>query len=159
MKPLSIATVHAVKALAHLAAQEEPRPLSARTMARVLNTPETFTGAVLHRLVVAKVLRSEQSCRGGFRLARPASKITLLEAIEAVEGPIRGLAPLTKEGRSRAFDAQLQAVCEDIADLVRRRLASVRLSDLAAPRTRTGRPVHSVATAAAARSSARSTAS
>jgi hypothetical protein len=71
--------------------------------------------------------------RGGYRLARPAKGITLLEVVEAVEGPLRGEAPplgITPEGRR--LDSRLQAMCDQAAKTVRGRLRRVSLADLAA---------------------------
>jgi len=44
---------------------------------------------VLQQLVRANVLRSKRGPRGGFTLARPLSEISMLDVIEAVEGPMR----------------------------------------------------------------------
>jgi hypothetical protein len=49
--------------------------------------------------------------------------------VEAVDGPVRGHAPLAGEGRG-GLDSRLRAVCERAADLVRRQLEKVRVSDL-----------------------------
>jgi hypothetical protein len=69
---------------------------------------------------------------GGFRLARPAKGITLLEVVEAVEGPVRGAAlPASDTAQGRRMDARLQAVCDLAAETVRGRLRRVSLADLA----------------------------
>src|SRR5262249_9460455 len=54
---------------------------------------ETFLRKALTALAKARVLLVNRGRHGGFRLARPARSITLLEVLEAVEGPVRGEAP------------------------------------------------------------------
>jgi Rrf2 family protein len=50
--------------------------------------PESFMAKILKRLVNSGLLLSSRGIRGGFALARTPSEITLMEIIEAVEGPI-----------------------------------------------------------------------
>jgi Rrf2 family protein len=91
--------------------------------------PPDFLPKALQPLVRAGLLRSLQGPNGGFWLARPLSQITLLEVVEAVDGPIRGEAP-PAQARWAGFDPRLAAVCQGVADRVRRQLGKVRVSDL-----------------------------
>jgi DNA-binding IscR family transcriptional regulator len=68
---------------------------------------------------------------GSHRLVRPARSITLLEVVEAVDRPVRGEAPVVGGRRHARLDARLQAVCEGVAELVRRQLRRVTVADLA----------------------------
>jgi hypothetical protein len=63
--------------------------------------------------------------------SEPYGKVaTLLEVVEAVGGPLRGVArPVGKEGA--ALGRRLQAVCQAVAAVVRERLAAVTLAELA----------------------------
>ena len=65
----------------------------------------TFDGAAggTPELVAAGLLRSAPGPGGGYRLGRPVARITL---VEAVDGPIRGEAPLAREGR-HGLDSRL----------------------------------------------------
>jgi Rrf2 family protein len=49
--------------------------------------PRRLLARILAKLSHAGLVESEQGRGGGSRLARPANKITLREAVEAVEGP------------------------------------------------------------------------
>jgi DNA-binding IscR family transcriptional regulator len=53
---------------------------------------------VLEPMVDAGTLRSVSGPRGGYRLARAPKDITLLDVIEAVDGPIRGDVPDEGQG-------------------------------------------------------------
>jgi Rrf2 family protein len=103
-------------------------PAAAHRIAEARGVSAGFLAKALQPLVRAGLLLSLKGPNGGFRLARPASRVTLLEVVEAVDGPVRAQVPLAREG---GLDARLGAVCERAADLARSRLGAVRLSDLA----------------------------
>jgi Rrf2 family protein len=129
----SNASTYAVHALAHLGAAGADRRVPSHDIARARGIPERFLLKVLRPLVSAQLVRSLKGPGGGFRLAKPAARISLLEVVEAVEGPIRGEASVAGKNRD-PLDARLQEVCEEVAGLVRRRLSRVRLADLAGER-------------------------
>jgi Rrf2 family protein len=130
---LSNASTYAVHALAHLAAAGEKRLVLSYDIARAWGISERYLPKVLRRLVSAQLLRSLKGPHGGYRLARPAAKVTVLEVVEAVDGPLRGEAPLAGGSRD-PLDARLGEICAEVTGLVRRRLGKVRLSDLAGKR-------------------------
>jgi hypothetical protein len=53
----------------------------------------------------------------------------MLEILEAVDGPIRGQAPLTDEGNG-TLNAKLDKICTDSAKQVKEHLGKVRISEL-----------------------------
>jgi Rrf2 family protein len=120
----------ALHALEYLAARAEGTPVASHHIAQARGVPEPFLRKVLSSLTSAGLLRSLKGPNGGYALARPAARITLLEVVEVVDGPIRAEAPLA-QARWAVLDSRLGAVCQEVADLVRRRLGAVRLSDLA----------------------------
>jgi Rrf2 family protein len=129
---LTSATAYALRALVYLARHGDGRMLASAAIAEAEGLPDRFLVKVLAPLVRADVLHSAGGPGGGYRLARPAKRITLLEVVEAVEGPVRGEAPpvgVTAEGKR--VDRQLQAACEKAAETVRGRLRRVSLADLA----------------------------
>ena len=127
---LTRACVHALHALTDMAAAPPGTLVKVNVTAEGADYPGGFRRRALERLAAAGVVHSVRGPRGGYRLARPAERITLLEVVEAVDGPIRRLAePVGAEGDG--LDVQ-HAVCEQAAALVRRELGKVRLFDLAA---------------------------
>ena len=127
---LTRACGYALLALEYLAARGAGPPVASHHIAAARGVPERFLLKVLKPLVTAGLLRSLKGPNGGFRLARPASRISLLEVVEAVDGPVRGDVPLVGDDQG-GLGPRLAAVCERVADLVRRRLGAVRLADLA----------------------------
>ena len=76
---------YALRALLYLAWIGE-RVTAQRISAEAL-APRRQLARILAKLSHARLVESEQGRSGGSRLARPATQITLREAVEAVEGP------------------------------------------------------------------------
>jgi DNA-binding IscR family transcriptional regulator len=74
---------------------------------------------VLGRLVSAGVLQAGAGYGGGYRLARPAMDITLLEVVGAVDGPVRGEVPADFAVAKDGLDRRLARVCSGAAEVVR----------------------------------------
>jgi Rrf2 family protein len=130
---LTRASSYALLAVEYMVAEGKDQPVPSHLIARARGVPERFLLKVLKPLVSAQVLRSVKGPNGGYRLAKPAGKITLLEVIEAVDGPIRGVAP-TAEGSKNGLDMRLEAICNQAADQTRRYLGKIRLADLGGKR-------------------------
>jgi Rrf2 family protein len=76
---------YALRALIYLAWVGER--VTADRISTEAHIPRRLLARVLAKLSHAGLVQSEQGRGGGSRLARPAGKITLREAVEAVEGP------------------------------------------------------------------------
>jgi Rrf2 family protein len=124
---LTAECVHALRAVAFLAGREGNRPVASRDIARAAGITQGYGLKVLGPLADAGLLRSRKGPGGGYRLARPAADITLLEVVEAMDGPLRGEAP----GVTGAVNDKLKAVCQRTAERARELLAGVSVADLA----------------------------
>jgi Rrf2 family protein len=127
---LTRASSYALHALTAMAAQKQARLTPSHIIARGQGIPERFLLKVLKPLVSARVLVSVKGPNGGYRLARSASDINLLEVIEAIDGPVQAHAPLSQDDAHSPLNQKLEAVCKQAADQIRRYLERVRLSDL-----------------------------
>jgi Rrf2 family protein len=79
---------YAIRAMIHLACAPEGATVMRGAIARTQGIPTSFMAKILRSLVHARILASSRGINGGFSLARPPSEITLLEIVEAVEGPL-----------------------------------------------------------------------
>lgn len=129
---LTRASSYALQAVVYMASQRSTEhPIASHTIAQSRKIPERFLLKVLKPLVQARVLSSVKGPNGGYRLAKPANEITMLEILEAVDGDIRGQVPIDKKDeQSSALKLQLDTVCKQAAQIVREHLENVKLSDL-----------------------------
>jgi Rrf2 family protein len=79
---------YAVRAAVELAAATDERPVKAEKIATAQDIPLNFLENILGELRHAGIVRSHRGADGGFRLAKPASRITIADIIRAVEGPL-----------------------------------------------------------------------
>lgn len=61
---------------------------SAKEIAENLSVSEAHLAKVLQRLARSGILRSVRGPKGGFRLDRPSERISLLNVLEVVDGPL-----------------------------------------------------------------------
>jgi Rrf2 family protein len=71
-----------------LVPREDGPAVSRRTLAGYFDLPEAYLAKHLKSLVQAGVLTATSGPRGGFRLARGAAAITVLDVVQAIEGPL-----------------------------------------------------------------------
>ncbi len=79
---------YAARIILHLAMQPPGAKRTAREAAQERLIPPALARRVFSVLVEAGFLKSQRGKNGGFSLARSPSEISLLEVIEAIEGPI-----------------------------------------------------------------------
>ncbi|MBV8966133.1 MAG: Rrf2 family transcriptional regulator [Mycobacteriaceae bacterium] len=123
---------YAVRAAVELAAAPDERPVKAERIATSQDIPLNFLENILGELRHAGVVRSQRGADGGFRLARPASEVTVADIIRAVEGPlatVRGGPPEESdyEGPAHALSRVWIAVRKNLRGVVEH----VTLADVA----------------------------
>ena len=79
---------YAIRAMIHLACLPEGAVALRGDVARAYGIPSSFMAKILRQLVRAGLLQSSRGVHGGFALARATSEITLLDVVEAIEGPL-----------------------------------------------------------------------
>lgn len=81
-------TDYALRAMVGLAGHQEKEPVSARELAREQEVPYQLMCKMLQKLHNARLVESCMGPKGGFRLGRKPSKISLRDIIEVVQGPV-----------------------------------------------------------------------
>jgi Rrf2 family protein len=75
-------------AVRHLAEHSDLGACSAKDLAEMYGIPQEALAKILQRLVRSGVLTSQHGTNGGYVLARDPRKISALEVIRAIEGPL-----------------------------------------------------------------------
>jgi Rrf2 family protein len=97
MLRLSKKADYALMAMKHLATRTDSASASAREIAEQYDIPIELMAKVLQRLARRGLVISLQGTRGGYRLARPTTQISVAAIIEAIEGPLQVTACSTEE--------------------------------------------------------------
>jgi Rrf2 family protein len=79
---------YAVRAVAYLAQLGPDRRAATSQIAEEKHIPPSFLAKIVSQLSVAGLLQTSRGARGGVSLARDPEDISLLEVVEAIDGPI-----------------------------------------------------------------------
>lgn len=123
-----------------LAALPPEGALPAAKLAEYFDLAPPYLSKTMQQLSRAGIVTSAQGRRGGYRLAREAEAITLLDIVEAVDGEdrafrcteIRRRGPAAVPARRYSPRCGIAAAMWQAEDAYRRSLASVSIADIAA---------------------------
>lgn len=105
--------------------------LTTEAIASRINVPLATVRKLLKLLVDAGLLRSQRGLKGGYRLAREASRISVADVIMAVEGP-PGLTQCAQDeqGCDLASDCELKDNWHFISDIIQQQLERITIADM-----------------------------
>lgn len=86
---LTARSEYGLLALIDLACRSGQGPVSARGVAERQRIPGKFLEQLFASLRKAGLVTAVRGAHGGFELSRPASAITVLDVVEALEGPLK----------------------------------------------------------------------
>ena len=86
---ISRRTDYGVRIVLDLAALPQDERTAAHDIADRQQIPRPFLAKIVSQLCLAGLVTTYRGAGGGVALAKPAAEITLLEVVEALEGPVR----------------------------------------------------------------------
>jgi len=125
-------TDYALRAMVNLARHYQNGPASARTLAAQEHIPCQLACKLMQKLHSTRLVESCMGPKGGFRLNRKPSKISVLEVIEAIQGPLalnRCLLSINVCPRQRNCTVRVKLA--ELQRCVSSRLAGITLDELA----------------------------
>jgi len=122
---------YAVRAVLHLAKVGGTERSATSAIARQQNIPPSFLAKIISQLSIAGLLHTSRGARGGVILARDPKDITLLEVVEAIDGPIQ-LNECVGDSGACMFDkaCPIKPVWCDAQEELVRRLKATNFADL-----------------------------
>ena len=126
---ISTTTAYGLLAVGYIAKHQGQKLVMSQAVAKEYNIPLQYLMKIMLQLVRANVLRSKRGPRGGYSLARPAKKITMLQVAEAVEGPMVGQLNLADYAKGKFATKAEQAYAKAISQ-AKAALQKVKISDL-----------------------------
>jgi len=83
------ASDYAVRVMIHLAGLPPGSRVRHPELSRATDVSGHFLSKVLQQLVRSRLVQSRRGAGGGFELAVPAATVSLLDVVEAIEGPVQ----------------------------------------------------------------------
>ena len=80
---------YAVRAVLHLAQMKNGDRTSTSAVAKDRHIPPSFLAKIVSQLSITGLVHTSRGARGGLTLAREPKDISLLEVVEAIDGPIQ----------------------------------------------------------------------
>lgn len=113
---------YATRAILYLARAGKGERIATSQVAKEQKIPPSFLAKIISQLSIAGLLHTSRGARGGISLSRDPEQITLLEVIEAIDGPIQLNMCAEREGAcAYEENCPLQPVwCDAQAELVTR---------------------------------------
>ena len=124
---------YALLALVYLSRNDSEGYVSVETIALAQGIPPKFLEQILLALKRARYVRSSKGQRGGYRLAKPADKITLAEIIRLLDGalaPTQSVSVYFYEATPIEKEKNLVRVFKELRDYIAEKLEQTTLADV-----------------------------
>lgn len=129
---LTAKSEYGLLALVELACRHGAGPTSAREISRRQDVPATFLEQLLVALRRAGLVTAVRGAHGGFELGRDPGAVTVLDVVEALEGPLAPTICAQEGNCQRSHACAAGVIWEKAAANLRAVLEGTTLADLAA---------------------------
>jgi Rrf2 family protein len=130
---LSTRAEYGIRVLVALARAEGTGPQSLSAVARAEKLPHAYLEQLVGDLRRASLVIATRGKAGGYRLARPAAEISLVEAVRALDGPLLEMpcaGPENLEVCDRPQDCSVHEVFSRVHESLEQTLSAMSLADV-----------------------------
>ena len=127
---ISRSTTYALLAVDYITHHQDEKIILSQDISKQYNIPLEYLLKILQQLVRANILRSKRGPHGGFSLAKSAKNTSMLQIIEAVEGPMTGELNLAEQKGVKRFAARAEKVYKKAIAKAKAVFTKTKLSDL-----------------------------
>jgi Rrf2 family protein len=79
---------YALRAMLFLSRQGQDQRSATSEIAKKQNIPPSFLAKIISQLSIAGLIHTSRGARGGVSIARSPEEITMLQVVEAIDGPV-----------------------------------------------------------------------
>ncbi len=105
-------------------------PVSAQRIAEDLRVSESHLSKVLQKLARDGLIESTRGAKGGFFFAKKPDKLTLLDILVAVDGPLPTHGCLLGKPLCTTAPCRLKGLQDRVTEMVGKELGKIKLIDL-----------------------------
>ena len=127
---ISAAANYAILVAGYMAKHQKEAMIRSHKIAQEYNIYAPYLLKVMNQLVEANVLLSKRGPRGGYTLARSPRDITMLEIIEAADGPMTSTLSIAHYAKGEKFAAKAELLFKKALDELRAVFAKTKLADI-----------------------------
>jgi len=122
---------YAIRGMVYLAMKPKGQMSLISEMASAIDVSQTLLAKIFQNMSKVGLVQSHRGVGGGFMLSRPPEQISLLEIVEAVEGPIVLNRCLLRPGTcDRDAECTVNPIWRELQEKTRDILGSVTLKQL-----------------------------
>ena len=127
---ISRSTGYALLAVGYIAKHHQEGIILSQDISKEYGIPLEYLLKILQQLVRANILHSKRGPRGGFSLAKSTNKISVLDVIEAVDGPMTSRLNLGGRAGTQKIGAKIEKVYGKAIAQAKAVFAKAKLSSL-----------------------------
>lgn len=129
---ISRSSGYALLAISCIARNKSEKVVLSQDIAKKYDIPLEYLLKILQLLVKANILISKRGPHGGFRLSRPAQNISVLQIIEAIDGPMISYTNLSEHAPREKIGARVDQIYETALSQAKAVFEKAKLSTLIA---------------------------
>jgi Rrf2 family protein len=136
---------YGLKAVVHLARLPDGSLALSSEIAAANTISKKFLDAILHDLRLAGLVTARKGRGGGYRLARPAARITVGDVLRVLDGPVAPIQCASRSAYQPCADCPDETICAvrltmiDVRDAIAAVLDTRSIADIAEPEPEAGR--------------------
>ncbi len=127
---ISRSTGYAILALGYIIENKDQKIVLSQDIAKKYDIPLEYLLKLLQQLVKSNILHSKRGPHGGFSLAKPPQNITILNIIEAIDGPFVSHTNLAEQTPGEKIGAQVDKVYDKALSQAKAVFSKAKLSTL-----------------------------
>ena len=127
---ISKSASYALIASGYIAENQQDGLVSAIRISKEYGISLEYLLKIMQQLVRANVLKSKRGPRGGFSLAHDPKDISMLQVIEAIDGPLIRPLHMAEQTYDADFGIKMEGICKKAADKAIKIYDKAKLSDM-----------------------------
>ncbi len=130
---LTTKSEYSILALIYVARNQNKDFIKVEEICSKCDIPKKYLELLFSILKQNRYIKTKRGAGGGYKLAKPASRITIAEIIRLMDGALAPTASVSKyffSSTPLSREKQLMKVLKEIRDYVTNRLEKLKLSDL-----------------------------
>jgi Rrf2 family protein len=127
---LSRSISYGIAALGYIARHKDEPLILSQDISKQYKIPLEYLFKILQQFVKAGILHSKRGPGGGYRLAKSLKKVSMLEVIEAVEGPMKSNLKISALAPKEKFGSKAEAIFDKAIEQAKIVFKKTKIGDI-----------------------------